>query len=65
MVTVAKLDGAVTYSAFSGCQNKIRCLNSEGPRWIHQDSKDLRVLQRGLGSIQLLYLGDRGPLNLI
>ena len=29
-MTVAKLDGAVTYSAFSGCQNKIRCLNLKG-----------------------------------
>ena len=41
MVTVAQQDGAVTYAAFSGCQNWVRCLNSEGLRWIHQDSKDL------------------------
>ena len=30
MVAVAKLDGAVTGSAFSRCQSQVRGLNSEG-----------------------------------
>lgn len=40
-VGVARVDRAMTHSAFSECQNQIKALNSDGPREIHQDSKYL------------------------
>lgn len=65
MVAVAKPDGAVTYSTFSGCQNEVRGLNTEGLRWIHEDSRDLYIFLGGFGSIQLFcsYLDNRDLLN--
>lgn len=39
---MAKLDGAVTYSAFSGYQNQVKSLSSDGLRQI-QDSEELSL----------------------